>query len=89
MPAEFVAGSSSQAFVLHRQQALKREAGGMLDMVRAKRGARFIRMKKADEVGIAGGDNLSPESRQILKGVARTFLEACFNRTSYLRGESR
>ena len=70
----------SQAFVLHRQQAIVREAGDMLDKLRTKRPERR-RVNKVDEVAIAGGDNLSVEARQILQGLAQSFLEACFNRT--------
>ena len=70
----------SQAFVLHRQQALKREAGSMLDILRTKRGERFRGAKKVDEVAVANADNLSIEARRVLQELARTFLEACFNR---------
>ena len=80
--SESAEGTSSQAFILHRQQALKREAGSMFDMLRTKRPERFRGPKKVDEVSIAGGDNLSVEARQILQGLAASFLEACFNRVS-------
>ena len=34
--------------------------------------------KKEDE--FARDDNLAPEARTVLRGLARTFIESCFNR---------
>lgn len=34
--------------------------------------------KKEDEV--ARNDHLTPEARTVLRGLARTFIESCFNR---------
>ena len=69
--------SSSKAFVLHRQQALHREAGTMLDKTAGKR-ARAQKIKKVDELGRE--ENLSLESKMILQGLAKTFIVNCFNR---------
>lgn len=77
---ESMTEASSQAFVLHRQQALRREAGSMLDMVRSKKNLPFRGVKRVDEVAGARGDNLSIEARTVLQGLAKTFLESCFNR---------
>jgi hypothetical protein len=38
--------------------------------------------KKEDEV--ARNDNLTPEARTVLRGLARSFLESCFNRTQHI-----
>ena len=77
VPAE----SEGQAFVLHRQQAIKKDTGTMFDALRTKKGERFRGAKKVDEVAIAGGDNLSIEARQTLQEVAKTLLETGFNGT--------
>ena len=68
--------SSSQAYVLHRQQAISSEAGVILDMTRAKR-SKAHKGKKVDE--LAREDNLSLEAKQDLQRFARTFVESCFN----------
>ncbi|KAI0703047.1 timeless protein-domain-containing protein [Cytidiella melzeri] len=65
--------SSSPAFVLHRQRALHREAGSMLDAGKRTK----LPKVKVDE--LARDDNLSLESRLILQNAARTFLETAFN----------
>ena len=52
----------------------------MLDMVRLKKNLPFRGVKRVDEVAGARGDNLSIEARTILQGLAKTFLESCFNR---------
>ena len=70
------AGSSSQAFILHRQQALRKEAGSILDMTSSKR-TKHQKVKKIDELG--RDENLSLEAKLILQNSARTFLEMCFN----------
>ncbi|THH17984.1 hypothetical protein EW146_g2907, partial [Bondarzewia mesenterica] len=66
--------SSSQAFVLHRQQALNKEAGTIMDLVKRQK---TQKVKKADELGRV--DNLSTEAKTVLRGLARTFIESCFN----------
>ena len=71
----------SQLFVLHRQRALHRDAGSVLDMSSAKR-AKTQKKNKTDE--LAREDNLSVEARTILQETAKTFIEACFNRKTYL-----
>ncbi|PCH36853.1 timeless-domain-containing protein [Wolfiporia cocos MD-104 SS10] len=67
-------GSSSQAYVLHRQQAINSESGSMFDMEKRRRAQRS---KKVDE--LARDDNLSLEAKLIMQNLARTFVEACFN----------
>jgi len=65
---------ASRAFVLHRQQAINREAGSILDITKrhtAKKGT------KLDE--LTREDNLSMEARNILQGFANEFVQACFN----------
>lgn len=76
-PRQPEAGSSSQAFVLHKQQALRKDAGTMLDKTSGKK-ARHRGVKKLDELGRE--ENLSLESRTMLQGLAKIFLESCFNR---------
>ena len=65
---------SAQKVVLHRQQALKQDTGSMLDM-RKKR--QFRRTNKVDELGLQ--DSLDGDAKNVLQGVARTFVEVCFN----------
>ena len=67
--------SSSQPFVLHRQQALSKESGAVIDLVKRQNKQKG---KKEDEV--ARNDNLTPEARTALRGLAHTFIESCFNR---------
>ncbi|OBZ77008.1 Topoisomerase 1-associated factor 1 [Grifola frondosa] len=67
---------TSQAYVLHRQQAISKEAGSVLDMVSAKR-HRAQKGAKIDELG--RDDNLSLDARMTLQKLARTFIESCFN----------
>ncbi|KAH9983375.1 timeless protein-domain-containing protein, partial [Russula compacta] len=66
--------SSSQPLVLHRQQALSKESGAVIDLVKRQNKQKG---KKEDEV--AREDNLTPEARMVLRGLARTFIESCFN----------
>ena len=49
----------------------------MLDRTSGKK-ARAQKVKKVDELGRE--ENLSLESRTVLQGLAKTFLESCFNR---------
>ncbi|KAI0942849.1 hypothetical protein AcV7_002147 [Taiwanofungus camphoratus] len=64
----------SRAFVLHRQQAINHEAGGLLDLVKRQRTQKG---KKIDELG--RDDNLTLDAKLTLQNLARTFVEACFN----------
>lgn len=67
----------SRAFVLHKQQAIHRDAGNLLDMASSKR-KKTQKGKKIDELGRE--ENLSVDAKSTLQGVAKQFLEACFNR---------
>jgi replication fork protection complex subunit Tof1/Swi1 len=67
--------ASSQPLVLHRQQALSKDAGTMIDLTKRQNKQKS---KKEDEV--ARNDHLTPEARTVLRGLARTFVESCFNR---------
>lgn len=66
----------SRSFVLHRQQALTKDAGSALDMARAKKHKAPSR-KKVDE--LAREDSISLDSRIVLQNLARSFIENCFN----------
>lgn len=52
----------------------------MLDKTSGKK-ARAQKVKKIDELGRE--DNLSLESRTVLQGLAKAFLESCFNRVLF------
>jgi replication fork protection complex subunit Tof1/Swi1 len=69
--------SQSQPLVLHRQQALNQHsaAGDVIDLTKRQHKQKG---KKEDEV--SRRDDLSPEARTVLRGLARTFIESCFNR---------
>ncbi|KAI5121938.1 hypothetical protein M0805_000267 [Coniferiporia weirii] len=67
-------GTSSQTVVLHRQQALNKDAGSILDIKKRKQ---FKKINKVDELGLE--DNLDSGARNILRSTAKTFVEACFN----------
>ena len=67
-------GIESRPYVLHHQQALNK-GSGILDM---KKKAMFKKSNKVDE--ISREDNLSQEAKTVLRNVARTFIETCFNR---------
>ena len=71
--------SSSQPLVLHRQQALNKEAGTIIDLVKRQKTQKG---KKIDDLG--RDDNLSTGAKTVLQGLARTFIESCFNRASLL-----
>ncbi|KAI9452046.1 timeless-domain-containing protein [Lactarius psammicola] len=67
----------SQPLVLHRQQALNQHsaaAGAVIDLAKRQHKQKG---KKEDEV--SRRDDLSPEARTVLRGLARTFVESCFN----------
>ena len=68
------AGPSSQTIVSHRQAAINRDSGTILDM---KKKNKAKKMNKVDELGLE--DNLSQDAKSALRDLARTFLEACFN----------
>ncbi|KAI9507117.1 timeless-domain-containing protein [Russula earlei] len=65
---------SCQPLVLHRQQALSQEPGAVIDLVK-----RHNKQKGKKEDEVARSDNLTPEARTVLRGVARTFIVSCFN----------
>lgn len=73
--AEPQGSASSRPLVLHRQGAISKESGDILDI--AKRG-KGKKPNKIDE--LAREDNLSTEAKMVLQGFAREFVEACFNR---------
>ena len=73
--AEPQGSGASRPLVLHRQAAISRESGDVLDI--AKRGQRK-KTNKVDE--LAREDNLSTEAKIVLQGFAREFFQACFNR---------
>ena len=70
-------GPSSQPLVLHRQQALSQHsaAGDVIDLTK-----RLHKQKGKKEDEVSRRDDLSPEARTVLRGLARTFVESCFNR---------
>ncbi|KAI0322279.1 timeless protein-domain-containing protein [Amylostereum chailletii] len=65
---------SSRGFVLHKQQAINTDSGTLIDSVKRQQKQKG---KKADELGRE--ESLSTESRTLLQGFARTFIESCFN----------
>lgn len=70
--------TGSKAFVLHRQQAINRDTGNLLDMTSGKR-SKAQKGKKVDELGRE--DNLSVDAKSTLQEVAKMFTETCFNGT--------
>ncbi|EJD01845.1 timeless-domain-containing protein [Fomitiporia mediterranea MF3/22] len=66
--------ASTPKVVLHRQQALNQETGNILDM---KKRRQYKKTNKVDELGLQ--DYLDQEAKTILQGLARTFVEVCFN----------
>ncbi|TFK52842.1 timeless-domain-containing protein [Heliocybe sulcata] len=72
--AESSSGLSSQTFVMHRQQAISGEAGGIMDLSKKSKAQKG---KKVDE--LARQDNLSMDARSILQTLARTFVESALN----------
>ncbi|OCB87291.1 timeless-domain-containing protein [Sanghuangporus baumii] len=65
---------SGQKLVLHRQQALKEDPGSILDIRKKKQ---YKKTNKVDELGLQ--DNLDGDAKNTLQGLARTFIEVCFN----------
>ncbi|EPT01958.1 hypothetical protein FOMPIDRAFT_1036026 [Fomitopsis schrenkii] len=66
---------SSQTLVLHRQQALSKDSGSIIDLLKRHKKQKG---KKLDELGRE--DNLSVEAKLILQNLTRAFIEGCFNR---------
>ena len=66
-----------RTLVIHRQRAIKEGAGAVLDNTRGKK-SKAVRQKKADEVA-GREDNLSSESKKILRNFVGEFLRAGFN----------
>ena len=68
-------GSSSRPLVLHRQAAITKESGSILDI------SKHQKARKANKVDeLTREDSLSLEARLVLQGFAREFVESCFNR---------
>lgn len=78
-PPAAESSSASQAFVLHRQQALNKEAGSIIDLVKRQKARKG---QKLDELGRE--DNLSVEAKSVLQNLAITFIESCFNRAYFV-----
>ncbi|KAL4067395.1 timeless protein-domain-containing protein [Scleroderma yunnanense] len=72
--AEPQGSASSRPLVLHRQAAISKDSGDLLDI--AKR-HKWKKTNKIDE--LAREDNLSVEAKMVLQGFVREFVEACFN----------
>ncbi|THH04072.1 hypothetical protein EW145_g5791 [Phellinidium pouzarii] len=72
--ASDVNNAPSQTIVLHRQQALSKEAGCVLDMKKRKQ---FKKINRVDELGLE--DYIDAVAKNTLRGLARTFIEVCFN----------
>ena len=66
--------ASSQKLVLHRQEAITKESGSILDLKKRKQ---HKKVNKVDELGME--DNLNRDAKVILQNFARTFVEVCFN----------
>ncbi|GJJ14718.1 hypothetical protein Clacol_008985 [Clathrus columnatus] len=69
------ANQGLQPMILHSQEAIKKEARDIID---ATKKAKYKKTRTLDELG--SQDNLDPEALAILQGVAREFIEFCFNR---------
>jgi replication fork protection complex subunit Tof1/Swi1 len=69
------AAASSQSFVLHRQQAINRDPGSIMDLNKRQKTKKG---NKTDE--LAREDNLSLEARVVLQALAKEFIGSCFNR---------
>lgn len=69
---------STRSIVLHRQQALTHDSGSIMDMVKKQK---FRKGKTVD--ALTREDNLSVEAKNILKSLAKDFIEGCFNRTRF------
>jgi replication fork protection complex subunit Tof1/Swi1 len=69
-------GSSSRPLVLHRQAAITRDSGSILDIAKQQR---FRKTNKVDQ--LTREDNFSVEAKMVLQGFVREFVESCFNRS--------
>ncbi|TCD66114.1 Topoisomerase 1-associated factor 1 [Steccherinum ochraceum] len=68
--------TEGQRLLLHRQQAISRDTGSLLDMTASKK-TKAQKTKKVDDLGRE--DNLSVEAKITLQNVAKKFIESCFN----------
>lgn len=66
--------TSTQSFILHRQQALTQEANSIWDISKKQRTKKSMTL---DE--LTRPDNLTIEARNILKTLAIDFVGECFN----------
>ncbi|KAG9310160.1 timeless protein-domain-containing protein [Chiua virens] len=67
-------GASSRPLVLHRQAAITKESGSILDI------SKHQKARKANKIDeLAREDSLSLEARLVLQGFAKEFVESCFN----------
>ncbi|KAI5994503.1 timeless protein-domain-containing protein [Pisolithus albus] len=64
----------TRPLVLHRQAAISKESGDVLDIAKQHK---WKKTNKVDE--LTREDNLSTEARMVLQGFAREFVESCFN----------
>ena len=67
-----------QTLVLHRQEAIVKDSGSILDLKKRKQ---HKKVNKVDELGME--DNLSHEAKVVLQNLARNFIEICFNSKYY------
>ena len=67
-------GGPSTSYVLHRQQAMKKDAVEIFDLKKKKL---HKKANKVDDLGIE--INLDNDAKSILHNTARTFIEMCFN----------
>ncbi|KAI6124102.1 timeless protein-domain-containing protein [Pisolithus croceorrhizus] len=74
VPEESQGPASTRPLVLHRQAAISKESGDVLDIAKQNR---WKKTNKVDE--LTREDNLSTEARMVLQGFAREFVESCFN----------
>jgi replication fork protection complex subunit Tof1/Swi1 len=77
-PRDSIHGSK-RAVLLHRQSAVAKDAGGIMDLTK-KTGVKKIRT--TDE--LSREENLSVEAKTLLQNLAIEMLDACFNREFFL-----
>ncbi|KAI0033017.1 timeless protein-domain-containing protein, partial [Vararia minispora EC-137] len=65
---------SSRGLVVHKQGAISKEAGVLIDLTKKQR---KHKIQKADE--LSREQNLSLDARERLQAFARGFIESCFN----------
>ncbi|KAG6332144.1 hypothetical protein ID866_6944 [Astraeus odoratus] len=73
-PQDTQGSVSSRPLVLHRQAAISKESGNVLDITKRHK---WKKANKVDE--LAREDNLAMEAKMVLQGFAREFVESCFN----------